>query len=577
MASFAALALAARVTAARGRARQGWLIGGAAAMGIGTWSMHFTGMLAFRLPVQVWYDWPTVLLSFLPSFFASALALFIVSRRKMGWRPAWAGGVFIGGGIAALHYTGMASMRLGAMCHYSTALVTISVLLAVGISLVSLWLMFLLREEVIGRRLRVTASALLMGAAISVMHYTGMASVSFTRSADVPDLSHAVSISFLGVVGIGTVSLMVLVLALLTSLVDRLEHERALLHELFEQAPAAVALVDLDYKVIRVNREFTRLFGYTPSETAGRSLMELIAPVASQDEVQKYREMVAHGQRVDEEAVRRRKDGSQVEVSVVVVPVTLPGGKVEGYAIYRDITAYRQAEAELRRSREQLRALTGRLESLREAERIRISRDIHDKLGQKLTGLKMDLQWMERKLGGLEVNTILDRVVGATEQVDGIMGTVQEIASDLRPGVLDKLGLGTALQYEARRFQERTGIACEVRVPETEPALSADLSTTFFRIFQESLTNVARHAGATKVEAELKTEPDMAVLTLRDNGKGMTDADMANGQSLGILGMKERAAQLGGEVVFQSPPGQGTIVTVRIPTAGAAPATGESV
>jgi PAS domain S-box-containing protein len=581
MGSFAALAVAGRVTAARGHARQCWLIGGAVALGIGSWSMHYVGMLAFRLPVRVWYDWPTALLSLLPGFFGAALALFIVSRHQMGARRAWAGSVFLGGGIAALHYTSMASMRLEAMCHYSPVLVTLSVLLAIAFSLLSLWLMFLLRDEVIERPVRMMASALLMGAAISVMHYTGMASVSFTRSEEFPDLFHSVSISFLGAVGIGLVALMVLALALLTSLVDSLEQQRSLLHELFEQSPEAVALVNLDDLIIRVNREFTRLFGYTPPESIGHRLCELISPDELRDEVQKYADLRAHGQRVDAEVVRQRKNGSRLEVSMIRVPVSLPGGKIAGYAIYRDITERKKAEGELRQSREQLRALTGRLETLREAERIRISREIHDELGQKLTGLKMDLLWMEQQLGELEslpaANAILDRVVGTTELVDGIVGTVQEIAAELRPSVLDKLGLGTALQYEARRFQDRAGIPCEVRVPETELALSAEASTAFFRVFQESLTNVARHAHATKVEAELKAEPGFIVLSLRDNGKGITEADIANPQSLGLLGMKERVAQLGGEVVFQSHPGQGTLVAVRVPTAAAAPATGETV
>jgi len=235
----------------------------------------------------------------------------------------------------------------------------------------------------------------------------------------------------------------------------------------------------------------------------------------------------------------------------------------------------------LKSSHAQLRALSARLQLVREEEATRIAREIHDELGQKLTSLKLDLVWMEQHLGELQnlpaANAILDRVVEATELVDGIVGTVQEIAAELRPSVLDKLGLGTALQYEARRFQDRAGIPCEVRIPGTELALSAEVSTAFFRIFQEALTNVARHAHATKVEAELKAETGFAVLSLRDNGKGISDADIANPQSLGLLGMKERVAQIGGEIVFQIHPGQGTVVTVRVPTAGTAPATGEPV
>ena len=146
LASYAALELAARITAASGRARLAWLAGGATAMGVGIWSMHYIGMLAFSLPVPALYDWPTVLLSLIAAIFASAVALFVVSRKKMGWPRALAGSVFMGGGIATMHYTGMAAMRLQAMCSYDPRLLTLSVVLAVVISLIALWLTFRLRE-----------------------------------------------------------------------------------------------------------------------------------------------------------------------------------------------------------------------------------------------------------------------------------------------------------------------------------------------------------------------------------------------------------------------------------------------
>ncbi len=163
LASYAALDLAARVTAAQGRVKFAWLFGGAAAMGTGIWSMHYIGMLAFSLPIPVLYDWPTVLLSLLAAVFASAIALFIVSRQKMGWSAAAVGSVIMGAGIAAMHYTGMAAMRLPAMCHYSSALVTLSVVLAIVISLVALWLTFRFRNDVKGKWLPKIASAALDG------------------------------------------------------------------------------------------------------------------------------------------------------------------------------------------------------------------------------------------------------------------------------------------------------------------------------------------------------------------------------------------------------------------------------
>lgn len=236
----------------------------------------------------------------------------------------------------------------------------------------------------------------------------------------------------------------------------------------------------------------------------------------------------------------------------------------------REIVERKEIENKLRVSREAFRALTARLESLREDERIRVAREIHDELGQTLTGLKLDMLWMERKLGELgdspAVHSLLDRVVGATELVDSVIAAVQQIATDLRPGVLDKLGLGPALQYEARRLQERTGILCEVRLPEIEPILSTQQSTALFRICQESLTNIARHAGATKVEVELRVEAGSIVLSVRDNGRGITEAEIASPESLGLLGMGERAELLGGKIVFQPNPDEhGTVVTVRIP------------
>src|SRR5437899_401646 len=182
-ASYAALDLAGRVTSAHGRARSLWLSGRAIAMGIGIWSMHYIGMLAFRLPVPVQYDWPTVLLSLLAAVFASAVALFVVSRTMMGLFRASVGSIFMGGGIAAMHYTGMAAMRLPAMCHWSTSLVILSVVLAVGISFVALLLTFYFRQDTSPWSWPKVVSAVLMGAAIPVMHYTGMAAASFTPSA----------------------------------------------------------------------------------------------------------------------------------------------------------------------------------------------------------------------------------------------------------------------------------------------------------------------------------------------------------------------------------------------------------
>jgi PAS domain S-box-containing protein len=198
-----------------------WLLGGAGAMGTGIWSMHYIGMLAFILPIPVAYHWPTVLLSLFAAVLASVIALYVVSRRKMGASRAVAGSVLMGAGIASMHYIGMAAMRLSATCQFNSSLVVMSVAFAVLISFAALWITFHFRDEKTGIGREKLAGAVVMGAAIPVMHYTGMAAASFTPSGMPADLSRAVSISTLGTAGIAAVTFVVLGLAVLTSWVDR--------------------------------------------------------------------------------------------------------------------------------------------------------------------------------------------------------------------------------------------------------------------------------------------------------------------------------------------------------------------
>ena len=219
-ASYAALDLAGRVTAAKGRVRLAWLSGGATAMGIGIWEMHFKGMMAFRLPVSVQYHWPTILAALLLAILASAVALYVTSRQKMGPVEALAGSVVMGAGMAGLHYLCMAAMRLPAMTLYSPLLVTCSILLAILFSLIALLMTFGLREETRWSVPRRLGSAFVMGGAVSAMHYTGMAAASFLPASP-PNLSHAVNISPLANSGIAIVTLIVIVAAIVTSSVDR--------------------------------------------------------------------------------------------------------------------------------------------------------------------------------------------------------------------------------------------------------------------------------------------------------------------------------------------------------------------
>jgi PAS domain S-box-containing protein len=219
-ASYAALDLAGRVTAARGRARLAWLGGGAAAMGIGIWTMHLKGMLAFRLPVPVEYHWPTGLAALAAAILASAVALYVASRQKMGRVEALIGSIVMGAGIAGLHYILMAAMRMPAITRFSSLLVACSILLAILFSLIALLMAFGFREDTRWGVWRRLGSATVMGAAISAMHFTGMSAASFFPASP-PDLSHAISVSPIGGSGVVIATLVVLVAAVITSSVDR--------------------------------------------------------------------------------------------------------------------------------------------------------------------------------------------------------------------------------------------------------------------------------------------------------------------------------------------------------------------
>jgi signal transduction histidine kinase len=220
-------------------------------------------------------------------------------------------------------------------------------------------------------------------------------------------------------------------------------------------------------------------------------------------------------------------------------------------------------EARLRESHKQLRALSVYLQHVREEERTHIAREVHDELGQALTSCKLDAAWLARHLPRNQ-KELVEKAEKLSAEIDATIQTVRRISTELRPGVLDHLGLTAALEWQAQEFQLRTGIACHVAATLQDP-LDTDLATTFFRIFQETLTNVIRHAGATKVDVKLKEDGDRIILEVKDNGRGINRDEISNSRSMGLLGMRERAELLGGEFDIQSMRGKGTKVCVAIP------------
>lgn len=235
-----------------------------------------------------------------------------------------------------------------------------------------------------------------------------------------------------------------------------------------------------------------------------------------------------------------------------------------------DITEQKRVEEQLKISGEQMRELAAHIEAIREEERTRIAREIHDELGQSLTGLKMDLSWVDKRIaegrGRDSVERLRSKIVAMKGLIDGTIQSVRKISTELRPGILDDLGLIAAIEWQASDFQSRTGIQCVVcsNVNDDLP-VNKKHSSAVFRIFQEILTNVARHAHATRVDVNLNEVGHQLVLQVLDNGRGVTEKESVSLKSLGILGMRERALLSGGEFAIEGNPSLGTAVTVRIP------------
>jgi signal transduction histidine kinase len=214
-------------------------------------------------------------------------------------------------------------------------------------------------------------------------------------------------------------------------------------------------------------------------------------------------------------------------------------------------------------SLDQLRALAARLQRAREEERTRVAREIHDELGQALTAIKIDLAALIRELPG-GTGPQIQRSPSILKLLDEAIQSVRRIATELRPGILDDLGLVAAVEWAAEDFQARTGTKCDVSLPALDIALDPERATALFRILQETLTNVARHTNATRVDVRLAQENEDLILEVYDNGQGIGKEQLSAGSSLGILGMRERALLLGGELTISGAPGKGTTVRVRI-------------
>jgi signal transduction histidine kinase len=231
-----------------------------------------------------------------------------------------------------------------------------------------------------------------------------------------------------------------------------------------------------------------------------------------------------------------------------------------------DIEDLKRAESALQHSFDQLRALAARLQSVREEEGTRVARQIHDELGQALTAIKLESAALIRELPR-EAKRQSNRAESIAKLADETIQAVRRISTELRPGILDDLGLAAAVEWVTEEFQARTGTKVQLTLPGVDLVIDREHATALFRILQEILTNVARHANATQVSVRLVQEEGSLILEVHDNGKGVSKEDLSAGRSLGILGMRERALLLGGELAISGAPALGTTVTVRIPAA----------
>ena len=342
---------------------------------------------------------------------------------------------------------------------------------------------------------------------------------------------------------------------------------------ILDSALDAIITIDDRGRINEFNPAAEKIFDRARASVMGQELADLIIPPSLRDKHRHGLERCLEGghgpllgKRIETTAMRA--DGREFPVELTVNKVPLEGPPLfTGFV--RDITDRKRAEKQLRDSREQLRALAAYLQSVREEERTHIAREVHDELGQTLTALKMDLAWLDRRMAELsdtdKLQQFEERLKEMPGRVDGIIATVRKIATELRPPLLDELGLEAAVEWQIREFEKRTGIKCRFTASLKHVDLGPDRATAVFRIFQETLTNIVRHADATQVIIRLREEGDKLVLEVQDNGRGVTGRELSGTRSLGLLGMRERATMLDGEVNIIGRQGKGTTVGVRIP------------
>jgi PAS domain S-box-containing protein len=330
----------------------------------------------------------------------------------------------------------------------------------------------------------------------------------------------------------------------------------------------AIICIDPDGRIIVWTPQAENIFGWTENEVLGTTISETIIPFEYR---QRHAEGLARYVATGEARVLNRvieisalhKNGKVFPIELSIVPIRL---KNRQYfcGFIRDITERKKWEEELKHSYSEIRELTEYLQNIREDERSHIAREIHDELGQQLTVLKMDVSWLNKKIDPVE-ELVREKLIGLNNMLDNTVKAVRRITSELRPGILDDLGLVPAMEWHLQEFSRRTRINTEFHPANQFIELPDNIKTGLYRIFQESLTNVSRHAKARNVTVDLRFVNDHLNLTIADDGCGFELKEKPQERTLGLIGMRERTQMMGGIYVVKSKPGEGTTVKVTVP------------
>jgi two-component system sensor kinase len=356
-----------------------------------------------------------------------------------------------------------------------------------------------------------------------------------------------------------------------------LHENQARFERLIDSAMDAIISINESQHVVLFNAAAERMFGCSATEALGRPLDKFIPArfrATHRAHVRAFGATGVTSRTMSElgELIALRADGREFPIEAAISQTEVSGAKLFT-VILRDITERRVAEEALSRSEGRLRALTARLQRAHEEEAIRIARELHDQMGRCLTTLKIDITLIEQMVSGQLTTEAIHSIHEKTQMMQGaideMVHVVRKISTELRPGILDDLGLPAAIEWQAKDFQKRSGVLCVLNIIEEDLDLSREEATAIFRIFQEVLTNVARHSKAEKIWVQLDVHDGMVVLEVEDNGIGIDPATLGQSKALGLLGMRERAAMFGGHVEIAGVPGKGTTVIVRMPFRGA--------